>query len=273
MKSKYSKAKITALTLTFVCASTAIVGATTATTLQYGDKGKSVTAVQQQLIKHGYNATDKNGVYGKETKWAVRLFQQDRGLPVDGIVGPATYNALMGAPRSTKAALTHNAATKAVATKSAFTNSNATSRRIAGQSINGKHVRLNNITKSETPSSIHAILAEANKYRGVPYVFGGTTPSGFDCSGYVKYVFAQQGISLPRLADEQYNVGVEVSRANLKAGDLVFFETYEPGPSHSGIYIGDGQFISATSSSGVAVASLDSGYWGERYIGAKRVVR
>mgnify|MGYP000146379519 FL=1 len=86
MKSKYSKVKITALTLTFVCATTAMVGATT---LQYGDKGKSVTAVQQQLIKHGYNATDKNGVYGKETKWAVRLFQQDRGLPVDGIVGPA----------------------------------------------------------------------------------------------------------------------------------------------------------------------------------------
>ena len=202
MKSKYSKVKITALTLTFVCATTAMVGATT---LQYGDKGKSVTAVQQQLIKHGYNATDKNGVYGKETKWAVRLFQQDRGLPVDG--------------------------------------------------------------------SIHAILAEADKYRGVPYVFGGTTPSGFDCSGYVKYVFEKQGISLPRLADEQYNVGVEVSRANLKAGDLVFFETYEPGPSHSGIYIGDGKFISATSSRGVAVADLDTGYWGERYIGAKRVVR
>ena len=137
MKSKYSKVKITALTLTFVCATTAMVGATT---LQYGDKGKSVTAVQQQLIKHGYNATDKNGVYGKETKWAVRLFQQDRGLPVDGIVGPATYNALMGAPRSTKAVLTQNAATKAVATKSAFTNSNATSRRIAGHSINGNLV-------------------------------------------------------------------------------------------------------------------------------------
>ena len=165
MKSKYSKVKITALTLTFVCATTAMVGATT---LQYGDKGKSVTAVQQQLIKHGYNATDKNGVYGKETKWAVRLFQQDRGLPVDGIVGPATYNALMSAPRSTKAVLTQNAATKAVATKSAFTNNNATSRRVAGQSITGKNIKLNNITKNETPSSIHAILAEADKYRGVP---------------------------------------------------------------------------------------------------------
>ena len=130
------------------------------------------------------------------------------------IVGPATYNALMSAPRSTKAVLTQNAATKAVATKSAFTNNNATSRRVAGQSITGKNIKLNNITKNETPSSIHAILAEADKYRGVPYVFGGTTPSGFDCSGYVKYVFAKQGISLPRLADEQYNVGVEALSKN-----------------------------------------------------------
>ena len=264
MKSKYSKSKIAALTLTFVCATTAMASATT---LQYGDKGRNVIAVQQQLIKHGYNATDKNGVYGKETKWAVRLFQQDRGLPVDGIIGPATYNALMGAPRTTKAVLSNNAATKAVATKSAFTNQNAQSRRLAGQ-----NVKLNNLKKVQTPNNIHAILAEADKYGGVPYVFGGTTPSGFDCSGYVKYVFAKQGISLPRLADEQYNVGVEVSRANLKAGDLVFFETYEPGPSHSGIYIGNGKFISATSSRGVAVADLDTGYWGERYIGAKRVI-
>ena len=264
MKSKYSKSKIAALTLTFVCATTAMASATT---LQYGDKGRNVIAVQQQLIKHGYNATDKNGVYGKETKWAVRLFQQDRGLPVDGIIGPATYNALMGAPRTTKAVLSNNAATKAVATKSAFTNQNAQSRRLAGQ-----NVKLNNLKKVQTPNNIHAILAEADKYRGVSYVFGGTTPSGFDCSGYVKYVFAKQGIALPRLADEQYNVGVEVSRANLKAGDLVFFETYEPGPSHSGIYIGNGKFISATSSRGVAVADLDTGYWGERYIGAKRVI-
>ena len=173
----------------------------------------------------------------------------------------------MGAPRTTKAVLSNNAATKAVATKSAFTNQNAQSRRLAGQ-----NVKLNNLKKVQTPNNIHAILAEADKYRGVPYVFGGTTPSGFDCSGYVKYVFAKQGIALPRLADEQYNVGVEVSRANLKAGDLVFFETYEPGPSHSGIYIGNGKFISATSSRGVAVADLDTGYWGERYIGAKRVI-
>ena len=103
-------------------------------------------------------------------------------------------------------------------------------------------------------------------------MFGGTTPSGFDCSGYTRFVFAKAGINLPRLADEQYMMGKSVSKANLQPGDLVFFETYEPGASHSGIYIGNGQFISATSSRGVAVASLMGGYWGERYLGAKRVM-
>ena len=67
-------------------------------------------------------------------------------------------------------------------------------------------------------------------------------------------------------------MGKAVSQSNLQPGDLVFFETYEPGPSHSGIYIGDGKFISATSSSGVAVADMTSGYWGDRYLGAKRVM-
>ena len=121
-------------------------------------------------------------------------------------------------------------------------------------------------------ANVNAILAEAGKYKGVPYVFGGTTPSGFDCSGYTRFVFAKAGINLPRLADEQYMMGKSVSKANLQPGDLVFFETYEPGASHSGIYIGNGQFISATSSRGVAVASLMGGYWGERYLGAKRVM-
>lgn len=120
--------------------------------------------------------------------------------------------------------------------------------------------------------SISEIITEAERYRGVPYVFGGATPQGFDCSGYVRYVFAKSGIDLPRSADEQYLVGQKIGKHNLQPGDLVFFQTYEEGVSHSGIYIGDGKFISATSSSGVAIASVNDSYWGERYIGAKRVM-
>ncbi|MBQ7479016.1 MAG: C40 family peptidase [Selenomonadaceae bacterium] len=116
------------------------------------------------------------------------------------------------------------------------------------------------------------IVRTSMEYIGVPYVFGGTTPSGFDCSGYVRYVFASAGIYLPRMADEQYEMGMPVSTDELVAGDLVFFSTYTYGASHVGIYLGEGNFINASSSRGVAVDSLYSSYWGSCYIGARRVM-
>jgi len=105
---------------------------------------------------------------------------------------------------------------------------------------------------------------------GVPYVFGGTSRSGFDCSGYTQYVFKGSGISLPRTAAEQYTEGSSVSRQQLQSGDLVFFSTYAAGASHVGIYIGGDRFVAA-SNSGVSISSLDSDYYSNRYIGARRV--
>ena len=113
---------------------------------------------------------------------------------------------------------------------------------------------------STTNSIARRVVSDSMNYLGVPYVFGGTTPNGFDCSGYVRYVFANAG------------VGYSVSTSELVPGDLVFFSTYEPGPSHVGIYLGDGDFINASSSQGVSVASLYSSYWGSCYIGARRVM-
>ena len=116
------------------------------------------------------------------------------------------------------------------------------------------------------------IVQTAMEYLGVPYVFGGTSPGGFDCSGYVRYVFAQAGISLPRMADEQYEVGRPVTASDLRTGDLVFFSTYEYGPSHVGIYLSNGNFINASSSRGVVIDSLSSDYWSSCYIGARRIM-
>ena len=117
------------------------------------------------------------------------------------------------------------------------------------------------------------VVSDAMNYMGVPYVFGGNTPSsGFDCSGYVRYVFANAGIYLPRTADVQYNCGYAVSTSELAPGDLVFFETYCPGPSHVGIYVGDGNFVHASSSRGVTVSSLSSSYYSAHYLGARRVM-
>lgn len=116
------------------------------------------------------------------------------------------------------------------------------------------------------------VVAKAAQYKGVPYVFGGTTPKGFDCSGYVQYVFKDCKASLPRLADEQALKGVFVTQRQLRPGDLVFFTTYLPGASHVGIYAGSGKFWSASSSRGVVLSSLQDDYWKSRYYGARRVL-
>ena len=108
---------------------------------------------------------------------------------------------------------------------------------------------------------------------GTPYVWGGSTPeTGFDCSGYVQYVFRQHKAQLPRTADLQFEKGLFVTQRQLKPGDLVFFSTYEPGASHVGIYAGNGLFWNATSSRGVRLCSLSDDYWKSRYYGAKRVL-
>jgi len=119
-------------------------------------------------------------------------------------------------------------------------------------------------------SNSSGVVDHALSLLGVPYVFGGTSRSGFDCSGYTQYVFKASGISLPRTAAEQFNVGSSVSRGQLQSGDLVFFTTYASGASHVGIYIGGGEFVSA-SNSGVSISSLGSGYYASRYLGARRV--
>ena len=114
------------------------------------------------------------------------------------------------------------------------------------------------------------LVDHALSLQGVPYVYGGTSRSGFDCSGYTQYVFKGSGISLPRISADQFKVGSSVSRDQLQLGDLVFFTTYAPGASHAGIYIGGGSFVSA-SNSGVGISSLSSGYYASRYLGARRV--
>ncbi len=112
------------------------------------------------------------------------------------------------------------------------------------------------------------MIQTAKQYMGIPYTWGGDYPSqGFDCSGYLQYVFNKNGVDIPRTVATIYNEGSLVSEP--ERGDLVFFETYKPGPSHAGIYLGDGQFVHASSSKGVTVSSMNNGYWQPRYLGAK----
>ena len=135
--------------------------------------------------------------------------------------------------------------------------------------------------KASTPSAAgtvavsgSAIVAEAQKYIGAPYVAGGASPSGFDCSGYVYYVLKNLGLNPARTPSSQWtSLGTAVSKEDLQPGDLVFFITASSGAvSHVGIYTGSGQFLHAPNSrSTVSYSSLTTGYWATHYCGARRL--
>lgn len=127
-------------------------------------------------------------------------------------------------------------------------------------------------TPPEPDRRDNSVIRIAMACRGTHYVRGGTSRGGFDCSGFTRYVYAKYGISLPHSSAAQAGRGTAVSRSELKAGDLVFFQTYRRGISHVGIYVGNGNFVHAASRGrGVTVDALNSDYYAQRYRGARRI--
>ncbi len=125
------------------------------------------------------------------------------------------------------------------------------------------------IDLSLAPSKYGGVIGIAMQYLGVPYVWGGSSPSGFDCSGFIMYVFAQVGVQLPHHAASQFNYGVPVSRDQLQAGDLVFFD----GLGHAGIYMGGGQFIHSPHSGDVVkISSLYDSWYSSKWVGGRRLL-
>jgi peptidoglycan endopeptidase LytE len=127
-------------------------------------------------------------------------------------------------------------------------------------------------------SIVHALtkrsmMENAMTYLRVPYQWGGTTPQGFDCSGFIYFMFHKHGIPAIRTSSKGlFETGTSVNPTNLQPGDLVFFAIASPGVvDHVGFYMGNGQFLSATRSAGIYPQSLMSSYWGPKYLGAKRV--
>ncbi|HEX6079252.1 MAG TPA: C40 family peptidase [Methylomirabilota bacterium] len=107
----------------------------------------------------------------------------------------------------------------------------------------------------------------AQSYLGVPYVWSGASPSGFDCSGLVSYVYGRLGVSVPHNAAQQYRFGTPIDRDELAPGDVVFFDRLR----HNGIYVGDGRFVHATTPGGVKMARLQDDWFRQRWVGARRL--
>ena len=129
--------------------------------------------------------------------------------------------------------------------------------------------------KNHNPELGNRIVKIAAQYKGTPYKWSGTTPDGFDCSGFTSYVYKKAGMTIPRTTSLQYGSGQSVNRSDLQKGDLVFFMQWPVigfilPPNHVGIYIGNNQFIHAPSSGGsVRYDSLNNSYWKSHYKGAR----
>lgn len=212
-----------------------------ASALKINSRGKDVIALQQKLSALHYKITSFDGIFGAETKNAVIAFQRDNRLKATGIVDRKTQRALKKAKPIKK--------------------------------VPAKPLKVIETEPFVSQKKVPAILKTARQYIGVPYRFGGATPKGFDCSGYIQYVFGKHKYTVPRSADTQYNIGKKISAANLREGDLVFFSADKKEISHCGIYTGKGKFIHASSSKGIRIDELKNNYWKPLYIGAKRITK
>lgn len=206
-------------------------------TLEVGLDGEDVQALQERLQIMGFLGKDDiDSDFGSKTKQAVSDFQELYKLQVDGKAGSETIDTI-------------------------------------NKALNGnKRMKRPIATRSGLGGTNGNLISTAKKYIGTPYSFGGTSSSGFDCAGFTQMVYRTHGISVPRTSASQAGVGTKLSRCELQTGDLVVFSnTYKQGPSHVGIYIGNSEFIHASSVRGVTISSLNENYYTNHFSYGRKV--
>jgi peptidoglycan hydrolase-like protein with peptidoglycan-binding domain len=224
------------------------------------------------------------GYFGSRTSAALAAMQAAAGLPPTGTLDPATL-ARLGLAQGGPVLGFGSAGPDVQALQRALTRAGygvAATGRVGpfteglirafqhdhGRQVSGT-VTLYDVESVLAGSGREAVVVTAVEQLGDPYAWGGAGPGGFDCSGLVSYVFAQDGLNLPHSSYSQWTDGAAVGPGALQPGDLVFFTTYASGPSHVGIYVGDGYFVHAADyRTGVTLDSLKAGYYFSRYIGA-----
>lgn len=208
-------------------------------TLKLDMEGEDVKALQETLKILGFlNIDETDIVFGAKTKQAVEDFQKLYEIQVDGIAGSNTIESI----------------------NQALNGSNRKRRPLASRGDISRSIDKN-------------IIATARKYIGTPYRYGGTTSKGFDCSGFTQLVYAKNGIDVPRSTLGQAKIGSKLSKGELRTGDLVIFSnTYKSGPSHTGIYIGNGDFIHSSTSKGITISNINSSdYYRKHFSYGRRI--
>lgn len=208
--------------------------------IDIGYYSEDMKKIQSALQYFGYYQGKIDGIYGPLSKEAAKQFQEDHDIPVKTELDQLFIEQLQA---------TQTEEQKAVV-----------------QTV--QHVPEKQVVKQTAPVASGDVISIAKSYIGTPYVWGGESPGGFDCSGFLQFVFSQKGIMLPRTVAGQWNAMAPVSKPSV--GDIVFFETYKAGPSHAGIYLGNNTFIHA-GNNGVEISDMTISYWQQRYLGARRV--
>lgn len=208
--------------------------------ITFGEQNQKVTYVQEVLYYYGYYTGKIDGIYGPLTEQAIQQIIEEELVPTD---------------------VAHQK-------KSLHENEQMNHNVVYLPQQKNDHQEMMQLPLKQIDGEVIQI---AKKYLGAPYLWGGTTPNGFDCSGFIQYIYSQLDYNIPRTVSEIWNFATPVE--DLAIGDLVFFETYQPGPSHVGIYLGNGKFIHCSTSKGVGISNLKTNsYWQERYLGAKRII-
>lgn len=213
--------------------------------INYGDKNEDVKIVQEKLFYLGYYKDEIDSSYGPLTEAAIHDFLGIKPEEVEEV-----------SIESSDSVEQNEVLEDEIKTNEAVEQKEATGEQIETKQIN-------------QPSDTQSLFETAKSLVGVKYVWGGTSTNGFDCSGYIQYIYKQNDQVIPRTVNEIWNFGTHVNEPSV--GDLVFFETYTSGPSHLGLYLGNREFIHAGVSNGVTISNLDEAYWSQRYLGAKRI--
>jgi cell wall-associated NlpC family hydrolase len=231
-----------------------------------GMHGEDVKIVQEALQYFGYYRGEIDGIYGPLTKKGLEIAEEEHGIELSEEITQDALTALYESEED------GSLETSEDSDRNAEVNQEDKEVKDIEEENDQQEKQEKEIKKAEVEvSHTEGVVNEARAMIGSPYAWGGTSPNGFDCSGFIQYIFQSENVTIPRTVSEVWNFAQPVDSPSI--GDLVFFETYKPGPSHMGIYIGNGEFIHAGESNGVEITNLSNSYWEPRYLGAKRIIQ